>query len=92
MIIESPHIDIAKHQTPIHPALPPLYTNLPNDLPKEVIDYVEKRNNYIRQLSDKYANFPNESRNSLIIKSFFPMNTTEKRILCFYLRGRKKLD
>jgi|GEM_PF-831564 len=72
MIIESPHIDIAKHQTPIHPDLPPLYTKLPNNLPKEVKDYVEKRNSYIRQLNDKYANSPNESRNSLIMEELLP--------------------
>jgi hypothetical protein len=72
MIIESPHIDIAKHQTPIHPDLPPIYTNLPNDLPKEVIDYVENRNIYIHQLRDKYANSPKERYTTMIIEELLP--------------------
>jgi hypothetical protein len=72
MIIESPHIDAAKHQESIHPDLPPLYTDLPSDLPKEVTDYVEKRNSYIRQLSDKYMNSPNESPNTMIIEELLP--------------------
>jgi len=72
MIIESPHIDIAKHQTPIHPDLPPLYTKLPSDLPKEVIDYVEKRNSYIHQLSDQYFNSQKESPNTLTIEELLP--------------------
>jgi hypothetical protein len=79
MIIESPHIDVAKHQESIHPDLPPLYINLPSDLPKEVTDYVEKRNSYIRQLSDNYANSPKESTNTMIIEELLPYEYNGKQ-------------
>jgi len=72
MIIESPHIDVAKHQIPIHPALPPLYINLPIDLPKEVIDYIEKRNNYIRQLGDKYTTSSGKNPYHMTINELLP--------------------
>lgn len=72
MVIESPNIDIAKHQTPIHPDLPPLYTKLPNNLPKEVKEYVEKRNSYIRQLSDNYLNSQKENPNTMTIEELLP--------------------
>ena len=89
MIIESPHIDIAKHQTPIHPDLPPLYTKLPNDLPKEVKDCVEKRNSYIRQLSDNYMNSPNESPNTLTIKELLPYEYNGKKGFFAFMQKKR---
>jgi hypothetical protein len=72
MIIESPHIDVAKHQEPIHPDLPPLYTDLPSDLPKEVTDYIEKRNSYIRQLGDKYTTSSGKNSYNMTINELLP--------------------
>jgi hypothetical protein len=90
MIIESPHIDVAKHQEPIHPDLPPLYTNLPSDLPKEVTDYVEKRNSYIRKLSDKYTNSPKESTNTMIIEELLPYEYNGKQSFFAFIMEDKK--
>jgi hypothetical protein len=72
MIIESPQIDTTKYQALIQSDLPPLYTNLPSDLPKEVIEYVEKRNNYIRQLRNKNTHLSQESTDTMTINELLP--------------------
>jgi hypothetical protein len=51
-IIEAANLDLDKYAQRWGTNLPPLYVNLPKSLPKEVLDYLEKRNNYIRKIYD----------------------------------------
>ncbi len=54
LIIEAPELELKNHEEKLHPELPFLYVQLPTDLPKEVIAYLELRNTYIHQLYDRY--------------------------------------
>lgn len=51
-IIEAANLDLDKYAQRWGTNLPPLYVNLPKSLPKEVLDYLEKRNSYIRKMYD----------------------------------------
>jgi hypothetical protein len=54
IIIEAPKLKLENHKEELHPKLPPLYTKLPSDLPKEVQDYIEKRNALVLKLKEDY--------------------------------------
>jgi hypothetical protein len=54
IIIEAPKLKLEDHKEELHPKLPPLYTKLPSDLPKEVQDYIEKRNALVLKLKEDY--------------------------------------
>jgi hypothetical protein len=51
-IIEAANLELDKYAQRWGTNLPPLYVNLPKSLPKEVLDYLEKRNSYIRKMYD----------------------------------------
>jgi hypothetical protein len=77
-IIEAPKLKLDNFKEEIHPNLPPLYVNLPSDLPKEVTDYIEKRNSFIRQLKEKHFTPNPGERSDIPYKE--PISTQDKII------------
>lgn len=52
-IIEAPKLNLKDYKQELDPNLPPLYVKLPENLPQEVINYLEKRNSYIREFQQR---------------------------------------